>query len=58
MPKKYEEIRDDLIAKGISPTEAKTRAARQYNRERTPGSAPITRPTRRSLGGAVTGKRN
>ncbi|HZO54895.1 MAG TPA: hypothetical protein VFB63_19465 [Bryobacteraceae bacterium] len=58
MPKKYEEMRDELIAQGVAETEAKTRAAKQYNRERAPGSAPITRPARkRNFGAIVTRKR-
>lgn len=42
MPKQYEAIRDNLIRKGFSPKEAKTRAARIFNAGRKSGQRPVT----------------
>jgi hypothetical protein len=42
MPKRYEAIRDRLIAKGQSEKAAKTSAARIFNATRKPGAKPVT----------------
>jgi hypothetical protein len=42
MPKRYEAIRDSLIAKGKSTAAAKTAAARIFNATRKPGAKPVT----------------
>lgn len=42
MPKKYEEIRDSLKARGASDKKAKQIAAATYNKQRKPGQAPVT----------------
>jgi len=42
MPKKYEAIRDKLIAEGRSPASAKTSAAKIFNATRKPGQKPVT----------------
>ncbi len=42
MPRKYEEIRDSLVAKGMSLAEAKTYAAKIYNARRKKGTPPVT----------------
>jgi hypothetical protein len=46
MPKKYEAIRDKMIAKGKSTSAAKTSAAKIYNATRKPGQAPVTRKSK------------
>jgi hypothetical protein len=43
MPKKYEKIRDNCIAKGGKTAACKTKAAKIYNSLRKPGQAPVTR---------------
>ena len=42
MPKRYESIRDSLVAIGVSLKEAKTKAARIFNSTRKEGEAPVT----------------
>lgn len=42
MPKKYEAIRDKLIAQGKSTAAAKTSAAKIFNATRKPGQRPVT----------------
>jgi len=42
MPKRYESIRDSLVAIGVSLKEAKTRAARIFNSTRKEGETPVT----------------
>lgn len=46
MPKKYEAIRDKLVAKGKSLPAAKTSAAKIFNATRKPGTAPVTRKSK------------
>lgn len=43
MPRKYEAIRDALKAQGKSDAKAKQIAAATYNKERNPGTKPVTR---------------
>jgi hypothetical protein len=42
MPKRYEAIRDKLIARGGPTPTAKTRAAKIFNATRGPREAPVT----------------
>ena len=42
MPKKYEAIRDKLVAKGKPLATAKTSAAKIFNATRKPGQKPVT----------------
>lgn len=42
MPEKYVKIRDALIGQGKSPKQAKKIAAATYNKERKPGTLPVT----------------
>ena len=42
MPKRYEGIRDSLVATGMALKEAKTRAAKIFNATRKEGEAPVT----------------
>jgi hypothetical protein len=42
MPKRYEAIRDKLLAKGLKSKTAKTRAAKIFNATRKPGQKPVT----------------
>jgi len=42
MPKRYEAIRDSLIAKGVEAAAAKTSAARIFNATRKKGETPVT----------------
>lgn len=42
LPKKYEAIRDKMIAEGKSSKEAKTSAAKIYNATRKPGQKPVS----------------
>lgn len=46
MPKKYEAIRDKMMAKGKSPKSAKKSAARIFNAQRKPGQKPVTRKSK------------
>jgi len=45
-PEKYEKIRDSLKSQGKSDAEAKKIAAATYNKERKPGTKPVTRKTK------------
>jgi hypothetical protein len=42
MPKKYEAIRDKLMARGTPSKQAKTRAAKIFNATRKRGEKPVT----------------
>lgn len=42
MPKKYEHIRDAYMEKGYSDKRAKQIAAATYNKQRKPGTKPVT----------------
>jgi hypothetical protein len=42
MPKRYEAIRDKLIARGVPTKAAKTRAAKVFNATRKRGEQPVT----------------
>ena len=43
MPKMYESIRDKMMMSGMGEKEAKTRAAKIYNKKRKKGQQPVTR---------------
>lgn len=47
MPARYEEIRDNLIKKGMSSKEAKTHAARIYQSTRRQGEPELNRAVAR-----------
>lgn len=58
MPEKYLRLRDDFIRKGTPAATAKAKAARIYNAQRKPGTAPVAPGAyERSLGEAATRKR-
>jgi len=58
MPEKYLRLRDDFIHKGVPAAKAKQKAARIYNAQRKPGTAPVQPGAyERSLGEAATRKR-
>lgn len=58
MPEKYLRLRDEFIRQGTSAPAAKAKAARIYNAQRKPGTAPVQPGAyERSLGEAATRKR-
>jgi hypothetical protein len=58
MPEKYLKLRDEFIHKGVPAAKAKTRAAKIYNAQRSPGAAPVQPGAyERSLGETVTRRR-
>ena len=58
MPQKYLKLRDEFIRTGTPAAKAKAKAARIYNAQRKPGTAPVQPGAyERSLGEAATRKR-
>lgn len=55
MPEKYLALRDEFVRTGTPRAQAKTRAAKIYNAQRKPGTAPVVPGAyERSLGEAVS----
>jgi hypothetical protein len=58
MPEKYLRLRDEFIRQGKPAAKAKTSAAKIFNAQRKPGTAPVVPGAyERSLGDTVTRKR-
>ncbi len=49
MPKRYERMRDELVAKGVPEKQAKTKAAKIYNATRK-GKEPKLSPAHKAKG--------
>jgi hypothetical protein len=58
MPEKYLRLRDEFIKQGKPAAKAKTSAAKIFNAQRKPGTAPVQPGVyERSLGEAATRRR-